>query len=324
MAESGRLCGTPHMKRMGLRAAGGVGSLLRFFIIFGLCFVLLYPLTYMLSMAFRPEDQILDPSVIWIPRSFTFDNIIKVIDMMDYGASLLNTGLISVVSSCLLVVSCSIVGYGFARFRFWGRNMLFGLVLFTIVVPPQTTLIPLFLNFSHFDFFWLGRVPALFGEEPATVNLLNTLWTMYLPAIFASGLRSGLLIYIFRQFYKGLPRELEDAAAVDGCGPVRTFFRVMVPLSSAAFITVFLFSFVWYWNDYSYGSMFFINGKTLPLALSGLGSMLFNELGRSYDPYRFTVYMQAGSLLLVLPPLVIYILFQRYFTESIEKTGIVG
>lgn len=299
-------------------------SVVRFVIVLGLCFILVYPLLYMVSMTFRPESQILDPSVIWIPRSFTMANILNVFKMMNYNVTLLNTVYISVISSLLLVLSCGIVGYGFARFRFKGRDLLFGLVLFTIIVPPQTTIIPLFLNFRSFDFAFAGQIPVLFGGKPIITNLLNSLWTMYLPSIFASGIRSGLCIYIFRQFYKGLPKELEDAAAVDGCGPVKTFVRVMIPLSAAAFITVFLFSFVWYWNDYYYSGMFFINGNTVSLALSSLQSKLVTANNGSYDPYRYIVNMQAGCLLAVFPPLVVYIVFQRYFTQSIEKVGIVG
>lgn len=313
-----------YYKRM-IRGASGVAvTVVRTVVIVGLCFILLYPLIYMVSMAFRPQSEILDPSVIWIPRTFTLDNLTNVMEVMNYGGALVNTFFISVVSSLLSVISCSIVGYGFARFRFKGRNLLFGLLIFTIIVPSQTTIIPLFLNFRNFDFGFIGRIPELFGFEPWTVNLLNSLWTVYLPAVFASGIRSGLFIYIFRQFYKGLPVELEDAAAVDGCGPIKTFLRVMIPLSSAAFITVFLFSFVWYWNDYYYSGMFFTNGNTVTLALSGLQDKLRTLNNGAYDPYLYVVSMQAGCLLVVLPPLLIYIVFQRYFTESIEKTGIVG
>ncbi|MBS5661639.1 MAG: carbohydrate ABC transporter permease [Clostridiales bacterium] len=313
-----------YYKRMVRGASGVAVTVVRTVIIVGLCFILLYPLIYMVSMAFRPQSEILDPSVIWIPRTFTLDNLKNVMEVMNYGGALVNTFFISVVSSLLSVISCSIVGYGFARFRFKGRNLLFGLLIFTIIVPSQTTIIPLFLNFRNFDFGFIGRIPELFGFEPWTVNLLNSLWTVYLPAVFASGIRSGLFIYIFRQFYKGLPVELEDAAAVDGCGPIKTFLRVMIPLSSAAFITVFLFSFVWYWNDYYYSGMFFTNGNTVTLALSGLQDKLRTLNNGAYDPYLYVVSMQAGCLLVVLPPLLIYIVFQRYFTESIEKTGIVG
>ncbi len=313
-----------YYKRMVRGASGVAVTVVRTVIIVGLCFILLYPLIYMVSMAFRPQSEILDPSVIWIPRTFTLDNLKSVMEVMNYGGALVNTFFISVVSSLLSVISCSIVGYGFARFRFKGRNLLFGLLIFTIIVPSQTTIIPLFLNFRNFDFGFIGRIPELFGFEPWTVNLLNSLWTVYLPAVFASGIRSGLFIYIFRQFYKGLPVELEDAAAVDGCGPIKTFLRVMIPLSSAAFITVFLFSFVWYWNDYYYSGMFFTNGNTVTLALSGLQDKLRTLNNGAYDPYLYVVSMQAGCLLVVLPPLLIYIVFQRYFTESIEKTGIVG
>lgn len=313
-----------YYKRMVRGASGVAVTVVRTVVIVGLCFILLYPLIYMVSMAFRPQSEILDPSVIWIPRTFTLDNLKNVMEVMNYGGALVNTFFISVVSSLLSVISCSIVGYGFARFRFKGRNLLFGLLIFTIIVPSQTTIIPLFLNFRNFDFGFIGRIPELFGFEPWTVNLLNSLWTVYLPAVFASGIRSGLFIYIFRQFYKGLPVELEDAAAVDGCGPIKTFLRVMIPLSSAAFITVFLFSFVWYWNDYYYSGMFFTNGNTVTLALSGLQDKLRTLNNGAYDPYLYVVSMQAGCLLVVLPPLLIYIVFQRYFTESIEKTGIVG
>ena len=302
----------------------GVVVILRTVILVGLCFILLYPLIYMVSMAVRPQEEILDPSVIWIPRTLTLENIKSVMEIMDYGNSLVNTFFISVVSSLLSVVSCGIVGYGFARYNFKGKNLLFALVIFTIIVPPQTTIIPLFLNFRSFDFAFVGQIPRLFGMEMWSVNLLNTLWTMYLPAIFASGIRSGLFIYIFRQFYRGLPRELEDAAAVDGCGPIKTFLRVMIPLSSAAFITVFLFSFVWYWNDYYYSGMFFVNGNTVTLALSTLQDKLRTMNNGAYDPYLYIVSMQSGCLLVVALPLLIYVIFQRYFTESIEKTGIVG
>lgn len=311
-------------KRLGHGFSTVVVVLVRTIILVGLCFILLYPLIYMISMALRPQAEILDPSVIWIPRTLTLENLKSVMEIMDYGNALVNTFFISVVSSLLSVISCGIVGYGFARFQFKGKKILFGLLIFTIIVPPQTTIIPMFLNFRNFDYAFIGQIPRLFGMEPWTSNLLNSLWSVYLPAIFASGIRSGLFIYIFRQFYHGLPRELEDAAAVDGCGPIKTFLRVMVPLSSAAFITVFLFSFVWYWNDYYYSGMFFTNGNTVTLALSSLQDKLRTLNNGAYDPYLYVVSMQAGCLLVVLPPLLIYIIFQRYFTESIEKTGIVG
>ena len=301
-------------------------TIVRTVLLLGLSFIIVYPLLYMFSMSFRPQADILDPSVIWIPRTFTLSNIIGVAKVMNYGATLVNTLTIGVVSSLLAVASCCVVGYGFARFKFKGKNILFACVIFSIIVPPQITIIPQYLDFRFFDFFYIGKLLGLVLKKEVTINLINSVWSMYLPAAFANGIRSGLFIYIFRQFFRGLPKDLEDAACVDGCGPIKTFLKIMLPLSTSALITVFLFSFVWYWNDYFYSGMFFSNGNTISLTLASLQSRLYSlsVSGIALDPYSMIVKMQSGCLLAVLPPLLIFIVFQRYFTESIERTGIIG
>ena len=197
-------------------------------------------------------------------------------------------------------------------------------MIFTIILPPQALLIPQYLDNSYFDFFFVGRLIGLFTGEPVTVNLLDTVWAFYLPALCGFGIRSGILIFIFIQFYRGLPEEMEDAAYIDGCGPLRTFLRIMLPNSIPALITVLLFSMVWYWNDYQYSGMFLVDNQTLPLRLSNLSTVLNSAAGQQLDPYQLSVLMPAGCLLVILPPLVLYVIFQRYFTESIERTGLVG
>jgi multiple sugar transport system permease protein len=159
-----------------------------------------------------------------------------------------------------------------------------------------------------------------------SVNLLDTMWTFYLPAMLGTGIRSGLFIYIFRQFFRGMPKELEDAAGIDGCSHFGTFVRVMVPSAMPAFLTVFLFSFVWYWNDYFFSAMFFTSQYTISLRLAILPARLqqLEQWAHQGDPFRIVAQIQAGSLLAVGPVLVLYIVLQRYFTESIERTGIVG
>jgi len=204
----------------------------------------------MLSTAFRPLDEGMDPSVVWIPKQFTMANITDVIKAMHYPLAIWHTVQIGVVSAILQIISCAIVGYGFARFKFKGRDALFFMVIFTILVPPQTIIIPSYLQFRYFDFFGLTKILNLFTDNPISVNLLNTGWTFYLPSILGVGIRSGLYIYVFRQFFRGMPKELEDAALIDGCGPVKTFLKVMAPNANSAFLTVFLFSIVWQWNDY--------------------------------------------------------------------------
>ena len=321
IASAGRQAAAVKRRR---RARGAAYALCRTAVLAGLSFVLLYPLLYIFSMAFRPSDQVLDPLVVWIPQTFTLDNIRQAFTGMQYLRSLWQSVRICLVSSLLAVAVYSLVGYGFARFRFRLKKLCFAILIFTIILPPQALLIPQYLDNSYFDFFFVGRLIGLFTGEPVTVNLLDTVWAFYLPALCGFGIRSGILIFIFIQFYRGLPEEMEDAAYIDGCGPLRTFLRIMLPNSIPALITVLLFSMVWYWNDYQYSGMFLVDNQTLPLRLSNLSTVLNSAAGQQLDPYQLSVLMPAGCLLVILPPLVLYVIFQRYFTESIERTGLVG
>lgn len=284
-----------------------VWPVFRFLILFGLCFIILYPLIFMVSTAFRPNDQMSDPSIVWIPKSLTLDNIKTSWRVMDFTATLLRTIRLNLISSLLTVASCAITGYGFARFRFKGRNLLFAIVILMIIVPPQITNLPLFLQFSSLD-------------------LIDSGLTMYLPAFFANGIRAGLFIYIFRQFFRGLPKELEDAAYLDGCGPVRTFIKVMIPNAASSFLTVFLFSIVWYWNDYYVSSSFFLNNSTIAIMLQNLSAQLAAELydGQQAPARQLIVWLEAGCLLSITPILVMYVFLQKYFTEGLERSGLVG
>ena len=131
------------------RAIGMVWPFFRFLILFGLCFVILYPLIFMLSTAFRPNEQMNDPSVVWIPKSFTLDNIKDVWGVMKFEDTVVNTVILNRVASVLQVITCSITGYGFARFKFKGKGILFGIVVLMIIVPPQITTIPLYLQIGR-------------------------------------------------------------------------------------------------------------------------------------------------------------------------------
>ncbi|MDD4496227.1 MAG: carbohydrate ABC transporter permease, partial [Eubacteriales bacterium] len=270
-------------------------------------------------------NQLMDPTVVWIPRSVTFDNIINVWDKMQMPNSLYKSILVALGSSILQLISCSVTGYGFARFNFKGKSILFGMVLLTIIVPPQTIIIPSFLGFKFFDFFGLGSIPMIFGGQKLYVNLLDSILTYYLPAFMGVGIRAGLFIYIFRQFFRGLPNDIEDAAYIDGCGFFKTFVKIMIPCASGSFISVFLFSVVWYWSDYYYGSMMMQNANTLSLALATLRLDFSRTTGVEFtNIYEIYALLQAGCLLVVLPILLLFLFFQRYFREGIERTGIVG
>lgn len=291
--------------------------LFRTVILAGLSFVILYPLIYMISCAFRDSSDMTDPTVMWVPRHYTLDVIRETIDAMDYWSTLKNTLILNIGCSLVQVIACAVTGYGFARFRFRGKKLLFGIVIMMILVPAQVISLPLYTQFRSFG------IKGLFS-----LNLIDSGLTMYLPAATANGIRSGLMILIFVQFFRGLPRELEDAAYIDGCGPFRTFVSVMAPNAAAAFLTVFLFSVVWYWNDYYVSTTFFTDTKTIALMLTNLDSLLkiklFDDPMVQISPREQIVWKEAGCLLSIAPVLVMYVFMQKHFTEGIERSGIVG
>lgn len=310
-------------RRLAQRGCSVVLTVGRILLIAGLCFVLLYPLIYMLSVAFRPSKEILDPSVIWIPKTFTLDNIKLAWELMEYGESLRNTLAIHIVSSLLQVAVCALTSYGFARFQFKGKKLLFGIVVFSIMIPSQLTIIPISRNMAYFNFFGLGEIGKLFGAA-GTVNLLDTPLPFYIMAAFGAGIKSGLFIFIFRQFFRSLPKELEEAAAIDGCGFLKIFLKIILPNAVPVCVSAVILSVVWYWNDYYYSSMFVPNFSTVSLALSGLSDRYAAIYSAQLDPYEVVTLMQAGALLTIVPVLIMYIFLQRKLVQGMERSGLVG
>lgn len=284
-------------------------------ILTGTGFIIMYPVMYMISCAFRESADMNDPSVMWIPRHFTLDVMKDTIKAMDFGNTLKNTLFLNVGCAVVQVISCAVTGYGFARFDFRGKNFLFAIVIMMILVPPQVISLPLYTQFMNF------------GIGSLRINLIDNMLTMYLPALTANGLKAGLMILIFRQFFAGLPKELEDAAYIDGCSPLRTFVSVILPNVLPALLTVFLFLVVIYWNDCYTSTVFFRNTKTLALVLENLDNELKKNLFGSADvqisPREQIVWKEAGCLLSVTPLLIMYVFLQKHFTESIEHSGIV-
>jgi multiple sugar transport system permease protein len=270
----------------------------------------------MVSCAFRERGDMNDPTIMWIPSHFTLDIMKETLDAMGFPNTLITTLFLNVGCALVQVASCAVTGYGFARFKFKGQKLLFAVVIMMILVPPQVIALPLY---SQFRYFGIGEF---------TVNLIDTPLTMYLPALTANGIRAGLMILIFRQFFKGLPREIEDAAYIDGCGPFRTFLQVMVPNASAAFLTVFLFSLVWYWNDYYVSATFFTDTRTISLMLRSLDTelkrKLFGTISAEISPREQIVWKEAGCLISITPLLIVYVFLQKHFIEGIERSGIVG
>ncbi|OXS55598.1 ABC transporter permease [Cohnella sp. CIP 111063] len=289
--------------------------LIRTVLVVGFCFIILFPLFQRLSIAFRSKADIYDPTVLWIPRNFTLDNLRIAIETTNYFEALSNTALISASTTLIQLVSCALAAYAFARLQFRGSGLLFGLVIFTIIVPPQTIMIPLYLTYRYFDLF--GLVGLFTGKD--SLNLIDTFWPFILSSSTAMGLKNGLYIYIFRQFFRGIPKEIGEAALVDGAGVFRTFLRIVVPNAVPAIVTVLLFSFVWQWNDSYYVSLFLKQVKVLSTSLMDMGMGL-----REPDPVYTSMLLNTGVLLAIAPLILMYLFVQRYFVESVERTGIVG
>jgi len=300
-------------------------SVLRTILLIGICYIILLPLINRLSTALMSVEDLYDQSVRWIPRNPTFRNFQLVWVHMEYVKAFTNSFLLALTTSVLQVASCTLVGYGLARFRFPGNGLIFAAAIFTLIVPPQLVIVPMYLNFRFFNFM------GLLGEN--SINLIGTYWPFILTSLTGTGFRNGLYIFIMRQFFRGMPRELEEAAFIDGAGLFRTFFRVMLPGSVPGLIVAFLFSFVWQWNDYLYVTTFMSNRTFLPQALEAapgrIGRMLSqtDALASSsgfLDNHFYSLINNAGMLLIILPLLILYIFMQRHFVESIERTGIVG
>ncbi len=299
-----------------------VWSAVRFFFLLGMTFVILYPLLYMLSMSLRAGADMYDMSVVWIPKHFTLDNFRVVFEQLGFGTAMLNTIEIALGCAVIQVFVCALTGYGFARFPFKGRGLLFLVVIFTIVVPPQMTNLPNYLLFHDFDFF--GIVQATTGRA-TEINLLDRRSTLYLLALLGQGIRSGLFILIFRQYFRGVPMELEQAAMVDGCGFGRTYFRIMLPNAKGPMLITFLFTLVWYWSDFYTLSTYLSNVRTLSVSLASLRVSLETVLSvEAWDPYKIITMEQAACIASIVPLLVLFIVLQRQFTRSIETTGLVG
>lgn len=211
------------------------------------------------------------------------------------------------------------VGYGFARFNFPGKNILFACVVVMIVIPTNTIMLPLYMTFSNFDVF--GIIKAATG---ASLNLLSTPVPVYIMTLFGCGLRSGLYIYMFNQFFRGLPKEIEEAAFVDGAGTWYTYFRIMLINAMPSVITVAIFSMVWQYNDTFYAKLFLVSDDlVISKKISTIEASISN-VEKILDPNILELFLDAGIVLVMIPVVLIYVALQKQFIEGVERSGIVG
>lgn len=292
--------------------------LLRALILIGVGYVILAPVIGMFVNSISSDTDAYNPMVFVIPQFPTLEKYALVLKRLNYFSVISKDLLYTITLTLLQLFICSMVGYGFARFNFPLKKLLFGCVVVMIVIPSHTIMLPLYMTFRNLDLFGLGR--ALTG----TSGLMGTVIPMYIMTILGTGVRSGLYIYIFNQFFRGLPKEIEEAALVDGCGVWYTYFKIMLRNAMPAVITVAVFSIVWQFNDTFYAKLFLISDQiVISKRISGLAGTIANN-DKILVPAIQELYTDAGIILVLLPVLIIYLVLQKYFIEGVERSGIVG
>lgn len=291
-----------HRSKWGRKGQKIVFRVLAFVVLLELSFVFIMPILYIMSTSAKSVEDYLDTTIGWIPSAIHWFNYSQAMEGIYFSQALANTLIIAAAACFGQVLSCAVTGYGFGRYKFPGSGLLFGLVLVSFIVPPQTIIISLF---------------ALFNK----LGWINTYLPFIVPAFFAHGIRGALFILIFRQFFRGLPKEMEEAARIDGAGAVKTMAWIMFPLAKPAIFVVAVFSFVWHWNDY-YEPYIYLNREklyTLPVRLDSLGQSYKSLFGAGLNE----PVIMAACFLVVAPMLLLYMFSQRFLTEGIARTGIV-
>jgi len=301
-------------------------KIVRFVLLFGMCFLILQPVLNKISVSFMEQQDLYNPIVVSIPVHFTGENYKLAATIMSYKEALKNSIIISVTIAIIQTTMCTIVGYGFSRFKFPLKNFWFGCVLALIIVPPQAFSSSLVLHFSNFDL--LGIISLIKG---APINLRGSVVPYYLMSFTCMGLKNGLYIYLVRQFFRNIPVDLEEAAYIDGCGMFKTFTTIMVPQSKPIVTSCFLFSLVWQWTDGFYSKLFIGGKKLVSTSLASiadaLGVYIARESGAanaqvSVSTQYTNCILSTGTLLIVLPIVIVYLIAQKAFVESISSTGI--
>jgi multiple sugar transport system permease protein len=298
----------------------------RYVFFLSMSYVLLYPFLYIIVNAIKSFSDSYDVTVTWVPRSIYFGNIIDAFKVFDIAENSMRTIVYEIFAALIQFASTAVAAYGLARFKIKGKGILTAIMILNILVPSMMIIIPSYLNYSYMDVFGiLGLISKAIGKE-IRPNIIGTPLVFYLPALTAVGLKGGLFIYIYTQFFKGLPKELEEAAWIDGAGAWKTFLSIVIPSSGSAIITVLLFSIVWHWNDF-YLAQMYMDKPTFSVALRNFSVHDITEkIEMSIDMANsLTVsIILAGCLIFLLPMMIFYLLMQRKFMASIATSGIVG
>lgn len=281
----------------------------QYLILVGLSFIILYPTVVSLLISLMDKSDLYNSSIRFIAQSPTLKHYIYSINFLDYWKVLaMSVGLDGLL--CFLeIASCLLIAYGFARFEFPFKNILFGCVILTLLVPSAIYFTPLYLNLSDYGpFHW---------------DLSNSPFIIFLFSLTGVGAKDGLLIYLMRQHFKGYPVALEEAASVDGANSFMVFYKIMLPGAISVSVTAFMLDFVWKWTDPLLTDIFLPNQKFLWTKISNI-DMQLEMLAEHRDLYLRAILQNACLILFIAPIIILFMISKRFLVESIETTGLVG
>ena len=296
----------------------------------GVSYVILYPYITKIFGSFMSASDFKDVTVVLISKNPTLEQYKYIILENDYFLALLNTFLISVSVALIQTIVCALIAYGLAKFKFKGNNLLFFIVIFTMMVPQESIQYALQRYFLRFGSsnpigFILDKIGIIEG------GFVNSLAPLYIMSITGLGFKNGLFIFMLRQFFKGVPDELEESAYVDGSSTFRTFFNIILPISVPMLITVFIFAFAWQWTDEFYASsssIFYLSSYWSSDEAIKLISNIARVPQSLQQHVKIPMYESAvkgtGSILIVMPLIIVYLFVQNKIVEGVERSGIVG
>ena len=313
------------------RSMAVLSMLFRYVLLITLGFVILKPVYEVVKQSITAQNALGMGSSVWVPNAVSRQSLLESWLILDYPTSLLYSLFNAAVLAFLQTMCAAFAAYSFARLKFKGSGLLFGFVVFTIIVPPQSMMLAQYISLRNFDIF--GIIGAITGS-PA--NLIGSTWANYLLAATGVGVKGGLYVYILRQSYRQLPVSIEEAAYVDGAGFLKTFFKIVLPGVSSSLLTVAVLSFVWNYSDTYYSSLLSSTNRNLCLNLQFVqGNMRWAimdiedkmplEYMISWDsPMIQNAVASACALLVILPLIIMYIFVQKRFVQGVERSGLGG
>ena len=303
-------------------------AIFRFVLLLGISYIILFPFFSKISASFMSPQDFLQSDVKMIPKYPTLNTYKYLITENQYFKAMINSFLLSGICAIIQMFVAAFVGYGFAKFKFKGRNLVFIFVMLTMIVPHQILASSFVQKFIYFDIFGLLNSTGLYNALGLTQGIYNTYVPLILLSLTGLAFKNGLFIFLMRSYYRGVPDELEESSFIDGYGVFKTFFKIILPISGPMLITVFILAFSWQWTDIFYVNTFLPNAESFLLTSNRFWSsmpdtleLLSQAAGTSIQTFDVAVKNTAG-LLVVLPLIIMYIFCQRFLVQGIESSGL--